>query len=450
MIRRALLALTCAAGAACGDSIPHVPPLDAVSGDRLKLQRLRYDDGAEQVDPSGFYDTALHTRCAAGRWTDGALRCLPVADDAVYTDADCTTEVGLTPATELADPTVFIGHDWVDGVRIATRLHRAGDDRAAITEYWERRDGACTGPWPAPEGATTYELAGAITAAELVAFHDGEAGDGRLGLRLRQTDDGLRLAIELRDRELDVACTPTLRSDGVACEPSTVAAATYFDDPGCEQPRVVTAEPAPRPAIARVVDDAGCATYFRIGPEVSPPSYRREAAACVRATVPSGARSFELGAAVELALLGRTVEDAGGRRLQRVILDDAGLRFVGDRLVDTATRAECLPRLIGDELRCVPAATVAALTLYARGCVAPLRVAAVPTRVCGERPAFAIAVTADGTAIHAIGDRVDGPLFAFDGVACAPYVAPPDTAVHALGPALAPETFTRAVAFGAR
>ena len=74
--------------AACGDNVLVDPVTDAISGTRIKLQGYRYDDGTEQTEPFEYYDTLVHTTCRAVTWADGVVRCGPVADEALYTDAE--------------------------------------------------------------------------------------------------------------------------------------------------------------------------------------------------------------------------------------------------------------------------------------------------------------------------------------------------------------------------
>src|SRR5258706_15581040 len=93
--------------AACGDNIPPEDILASVSGSRIVLQVYGYDDGARQVDTSVLYDLRLHSRCNAQPWADGVVRCVPEADDAVYTDAACTTLIGLGVRPE--KPSVVVG-----------------------------------------------------------------------------------------------------------------------------------------------------------------------------------------------------------------------------------------------------------------------------------------------------------------------------------------------------
>src|SRR5436853_2407105 len=112
-----------AGGAGCGDNIPGDDVLASVSGTRLALQVYGYDDGTRQVDPVELYDLHLHEKCTAQLWGDGVQRCVPEADDAVFTDAACTMLVGRSFRPQ--KPAVFIGYDVVDSVTVPARLYRA-------------------------------------------------------------------------------------------------------------------------------------------------------------------------------------------------------------------------------------------------------------------------------------------------------------------------------------
>src|SRR5687767_4599002 len=100
--------------AACGDNaLPQEPLFAGLSGSRIKLQWYLYQDGARELDTTAFYDAGLHARCAPLKWGDDTLRCVPPADDTVFTDADCTTEIGRSINTR--PKTHFIGYDWIAG-----------------------------------------------------------------------------------------------------------------------------------------------------------------------------------------------------------------------------------------------------------------------------------------------------------------------------------------------
>lgn len=450
-------------GVACGDSARHEDDLlTATSGARLALQQLRYDDGTEQATADEFYDTELHARCAPRRWLDDAVRCVPAVDDAVYTDAACTTLVGR--ARTPAEPVLFLASATAgEDVRPA-RLFRAGDPIDPVAAYYERRDGACAGPFPSPEEAIRYFAVGdEVDGASLVPIRDVEIGDGRLGVRIRESDDGARVPFGLRDRTLDVACSPARGGGGgVRCAPAGAAPASYFRDPACREPVAAVATDAPAPAIAAVAEPSGCTGYRAVAGELpSTAIYRRDGAACVQTPAPAGARLFATGAAIELAPLGREVEDVPGRRLQRIVLTTGGatdgatgvttggLRFLDDRLLDTATRADCRRQQVGEVPRCIPEAVAPARTLFAPGCTVEVHVAEVPQPAC-EPIAFATAQTDAGLEIRALGDRPGGPLFRRENGLCLPDPGAAEASLRALGPPIDPAAFAGAVYYGAR
>lgn len=445
--RRLLLALGCAA---CGENTHPDELFTAVSGARLALQQFRYDDGTEQATADEFYDTDLHARCAPQRWSDDLVRCVPVADDAVYTDAACTMLVGR--ARTAVEPELFLAYAAIGEVVRPARLFRAGAATDPIAQFYEMRDGACTGPRSSPEEPITYFAVGdEIEGASLVPIRDGEIGDGRLGVQIREGDDGARVPFGLRDRELGVACSPA-RGDGgdILCAPTSAAPASYFRDPACNEAVAAASAAAPPPTIVAVVEPSGCTGYRAVAGEVpGAPLYRRDGDACTPAARPAGARLFAAGAGLELAPLGRTLEDAPARRLQRIILETGGLRFLDDHLFDTATRADCRRQPIGDVLRCIPEAVAPMRTLFATGCGVAVQLAEVPQRTC-ERIAFATRLTGDGFEIRAIGDRPPDALFQLQNGQCLPYPSSAATTLRALGPPIDPAAFLGAVYFGAR
>jgi hypothetical protein len=442
IVRCLVVVLACAA---CGDNLHRDDLFTAVSGSRLVLQKYRFDDGTEQAVASEFYDTQVHARCTPQPGADGAVRCVPVADDVGYVDPACTIPVGLGRTIE--QPTHFIVYDTLPAGRVVSRVFRAGAATTPIAQYYGIAGGACVGPVAVPpELVSFFEVGDELDIDTLVAFHEDELGDGRIGVQIRTTDDGLRAPFGLRDRALDVPCVPRLQGDGsVGCEPSNAAVASYFGDPACHEP-VVAAGPTASPAIARVVEPSGCASYHHVGPELSVPLYLRAGDTCTPVAAPVDNRLFPLAAPIELPVLGRSLEAIPGRRLQRIILDHDGLRFLDDRLFDTATGADCGRRTLRDGVRCLPT-TIASTTLFLAGCAEQVRVAEVPQHTCTP---LAYATSNRPFQIREIGDPVSSALFRLDGDACQPYTSAPGTELRALGPPLDLTTFESAIYFGER
>lgn len=443
-----------AGGAGCGDNIPGDDVLASVSGGRLALQVYGYEDGTRQVDPFELYDLHLHTTCTAQIWSDGWQRCVPEADDAVFTDAACTMLVGRSFHPQ--KPSVFIGYDVVDGATVPARLYRAvAVTTPPTTSFYQRVDGGCVGPFGGPFDVTYYSVGDEVPAAEIAPIYDDERGDGRIGIRIQTSDDGFRLVTGLHDQQLDAACAPALTDGGVVCAPTdpSPAPATLFHDPGCTAPVVAMFEvipPQPVPAIAAVIEPSGCTTYRAVGAEVIAPVYRRAGDVCVPAAVSPGQRLYDASLPVDIATLDRSVDAAPGRRLQRVVLDDGVTRFLDDRLFDTALHADCKRVFVGDEFRCLPASLAPTITLFAPGCGVPVPVVELPAHAC-EPPRFALTAAIDGTLeVRAIGDPQVEPLYVPSFGACVPYTATPGTIVHALGPPIDPTAFVGATYYGER
>jgi hypothetical protein len=457
-------ALAAAAGLAalggCGDDLHPTGEgaFTARSGARLALQKYRYDDGTELAVSTEFYDTGLHTRCAPQPWSDGAVRCVPAADDAEYTDAACTMRIGL--ARNIARPSYFVAPDTAAGGALATRVFRAGAATPAIPQYYTLTGGVCTGPITVPSTLTSFFAVGdELDGSALVAFHDTEIAAGRIGLVIRETEDGMRVATGLHDRQLGATCAATREADGsVACEPAGAPAATLFGDPACNQPVVAAAA---APAIARLAEPSGCASYHSVGAELLPPVYRRTGDVCSPTAAPAGGRMFSVGPTIDLPAIGRTLEASPGRRLRRVVLDlgvdpDAGpaadpdaarLRIYDDRLFDTVLGADCRPRSIRGAIRCLPVAITTATVVFTAGCTSAVLVAEVPQHAC-EPPAYA--TSNRPLTIRPVGDPAPGPLFRLDGTTCTPYAGAPGNELRALGPPVDPTTFLGAIYYGER
>ncbi len=439
----ALLAL-----AACGDDRRVEDVFEAVSGSRLKLEWHLYEDGTRQAGTSAFYDTQVHSRCTPQLWVDGVIRCVPIAEDAVYVNDTCENLVGR--ASAIAKPTHFIGYDGVGDTTLPARVYVAGTPVDAISQFYAMRDSECTGPFFSSSDVTYYALVDEIAGSSLVPIVDSEAGAGRLAVRYRSTEDGVSLPLGLLDRDLGGTCSPTRRTDGdVRCEPDEATHVSLFRDPQCEDHVVAIAGSAPVPAIARVPDPSGCVRFHAVGAELAGPVFRKDGQSCTQLAPSPSRRLYAIGAELDLPTLGRTIEDADARRLQRIVLTTDDLRFIDERLFDTATRADCQRGSLGDKVRCLPAAVVPASTMLAASCAVDVRVAEVPLHTC-ERVSFATDIGDEGTTLHAIGDRPTAPLFQRVDSTCQPYVAAPDRVVHSVGPALAPETFSSAVTYGER
>lgn len=440
--------------AACGDDRVVLESIDSVSGTRIKLEKYIYEDGTGQVDHAGFYDTRLHTRCTPRVWADGVLRCVPVAADALYTDAACSTAIGVGTtlhggSLDLTWATHFIGYDRVDGESVPIRLYRAGEPTDAIGSYYERRDGECIGPLTAP-GGTYYELSEELASTAMAELTKVEAGTGRLVLEMLSTLDGMRVATGLRDRLLDGPCTPTEHPGGARCEPEGVPQPSRFSDSACTAPALVFDVDAPAPRFASVVGEDGCASYASVGGEITGAVYQRVGEACVRQTLGGSLRALVLGDTIEVPSFERTIDETDAGRLSSVTLrdtEDLDLRFTAPALVDRAIRADCRRELVGEIMRCIPATTRPASTLY-DACVVPVAVVELPARTCMPI-AFATlaAIDGSGTALHVIGDRVPRTL---TDSACVPYTPQPGMVLHVIGPALPPETFMSAVKYGER
>ena len=444
----ALVACACAAGAACGDNRrgPDDDPLAAASGARLALQRYRYDDGTEQIATGEFYDTKLHALCRAQRWTDGAMRCVPAADDAEYSDANCTALVGL--GRTITRPAFFTVYDGAPAGGVVAHVFRAGAMAQPIAQYYARTGDTCTGPIALPPDARMFfALGDEVDRSDLVGFHDEEVGDGRIGFLIRTGDDGVRVAWGLRDRELG-ACTPRVQGDGkIACEPLDAPAATYFRDAACREPMVAVGAAAV-PAIARLIEPSGCASYHRVGAELSPPVFRRDGDACTPAEAPAGGRLFAVEGAIGLPEIDRPREAAPGRRLQRIWLGHGGLAIPDDRLFDPTTASECRPRTIRDAIRCLPANLATAIALFSEpACTGPVRVVELPRQACAP-PSHA--TTSRPFQVRPIVEPVAGTLYRTEGPACVPYVPAPGNELRALGPPIDLTAFIAAIYYSER
>lgn len=442
------LALVAALG--CGDDRLPEPVQTGVSGRRLSVVWLGYDDGARQLVPGQLYDRAEHTPCAPTLWRDGVTRCVPLAGDAVYIDAACTEVRGLARLD--LEPTHFIGHEREGGVRVAARLYRVGAVTSAISGYFERRDGACVGPLPGGSDLVAYRVGDEVDGASLMPIYRTEVAGDHLTMAVQVSDDGLWLPTELRDRELGLPCTPAVDRDGTTrCRPTRAHHTDWFGDSACTRPVALVDLAAPAPAVVEVVDASGCPTYHRVVGSEPGPFYRRDGNLCRPSPVDPRSVGLATGPALELPALVREVESEPRRRLQRVVIDDGALRFADQRLFGLATGADCEAEDLAGTLRCLPATLAQASTLYGSpSCAVARPVVRLPQALCGQ-PAFArTAPESPLIGLHAIGDPVTDTLYqAFPG-GCSPFAPPVGSLTHDAGPPLDATLFVGGLLFGER
>ncbi|MBX3157463.1 MAG: hypothetical protein KF773_15920 [Deltaproteobacteria bacterium] len=437
-MRRAVCAAA-AVLAACGDGIVVEPVDEAVSGARLMVEWVFYGDGSRQPAPQAFYDTELHARCQPGTWVDGTRRCIPVADPAIYTRPDCTVPIGVGLTNQ--HPDLFIGYEIEFGVARPKRIYRALAPVAQPEAAYQLSDGECFGVGATPPGIPYFALAPGFDGNRMAVID--ERDDGADGERLAQvvveSSDGLRVPIGFRDREAGALCEPEQRASGTVCAPRAAPSDIYLD-PSCREPGIALFD-GPQPSVVSHPGPDGCRLDYRVGPVVEGAFYRRNGAVCELVPFDGFVRGYRLGAPVEPIRLEREVDDATGRRLQRVTLASGSVRARSDRMFDTATRDECRPVAFGDVLRCLPARAAHATYLLGPGCGVSVLVAEMRAPACAP-VAFAMS-SADGfPEIRAIGDPA-GPLFdAFGAAGCVPHVPPADHVVYDLGPPIPPETFT--------
>lgn len=449
-MKRALLVLVCA----CGDDRPELQVFEPTSGTRLMIEQYQFDDGTRLVQPTAFFDRRIHARCTPQEWIDGVTRCVPDAEEAFYRDDTCETVFGRAT---MKFPTHFIARDTKDGLRGLSRVFAVGAKADPIAEYYVRegvmedQTPICTGPFtfpqPEPEGTQYYELAGEIGGEDLVPITETEIGEGRLGLVVRESDDGALVPLGFRDRDLDVECRPLPRGADGICEPMGATPSTFFADTSCTQPAVLAGD-TEAPAIASTTAPDGCFAFHTVETTAAPRAYRATTSGCT--SISTTLRVLPLGAEVELAAVARAAENAPKRRVQRILASEGDLHVYANRMLDTATGSECELAQVGDTLRCLPTALAPIVRLFQPGCVVERRLAQVPTLSC-EPFAFAMNDTGETLELHAIGDPFDGTAYTIGAFgACTPYTPLPGTELHHVGPILPEDTFIAAVPFGAR
>ncbi len=443
MKRAVLLILVCA----CGDNEPEIEIFEPTNGSRLAIEQYQFDDGTRLVQPTAFYDRRLHARCTPQEWIDGVIRCVPDAEQAFYRENTCETLFGV--GNTIKHATHFIASNTRDGARYPALAFAARGRTDAIEQAFQLDGDACVrATIPLFENTTFWELGNFVAGPDLVPITEREIGDGRVGLTVRESDDGALVPVGFRDRELGVACEPVTRGGHGACEPIDAPVSDAFADLACMQPAILVGDDAKLPAVASLSGSDGCRVYHAVEDTELPRAYRDVGGGCE--SLPTTDRVAVVGARVELAEVTRTIEDAPKRRMQRIAATASDLHVYATRMFDTATRAECELRQVGKKLRCLPTALAPIVRLFQPGCTVERRLAEVPQIAC-EASSFAVHDTGDTLELHAIGLAFDGAAYTIaPGGACVPYTATPGTSLYHVGPPLPDETFISAVPFGAR
>jgi hypothetical protein len=331
----ALMVAPCACEAE-GTSVP------ARSGQRLKLYWYVFDDGTRQVDPDRFFDVVRQERCMPEAWTGGETLCTPIIGPYIlgpptFLAADCTD-----PVMDLGDQSSapYI-RTYVEGM--VDRLDHL--DEVTVDTYWttDFTSGLCTGPFDG-RGRKFYRVGAEVGRAELAPLHLRQPeASGRFALRTIESDDGLFVAVGLRDLELGSDCIlKTSSATEAVCVPGDwgLGDVRYKDDE-CKVPvLVVPVGGSPPP---RVLGHAGCDDELLVTGVVdtASPGFSRDlTGTCIASEVPAGTY-FSLGPSpTPIGRLERRRGRSSGR-LAPIELSAGNIRIPEGTLYDGELDAEC-------------------------------------------------------------------------------------------------------------
>lgn len=444
-----------AACAACGDNL--TPELgDARSGSRLKLERYVFDDGSTAIEPASFHDAVRDERCTAQRWSDGHSYCTPSVrtHETVYATDACLSMLGRVDALPTPDyePAYFQRRFYLNGEWLPSRLFHAGPRTSIPSETWILRDGICIGTPTSDDGAAYYELGLEVDRTELVRIHERTIdGDTRLSLRVLASDDGMRLPVELSDRQLETVCTlsDSANRPSVTCDPQQAIAAAYFHDASCTEVEVGVSSIEPTPTVVfHFSPSSGCTTHYEVGSlTTAPPLYYLAGSNCVAIVPPFGSRLYLVGAPLDKARLERTHDEQEGRRLHPIELAGDGLALADGYVFDRDLGADCRPELVGDGTRCIPAAHTFTEHRYIDDqCTIARELVPVGTGSCDRSLAFYRRPGVIDFAIHALGAPYTGPLYHFStGDRCLPFLPDARNVLHDIGAVVPMSMFSSAV-----
>jgi hypothetical protein len=415
------------------------------------LERYVYPDGADEVAPGRFFDTARDEHCAPAMWSDGQTICTPDAGEVVYTDADCTAMIGRVGEAERPRRYVLRTYTLRDGEH-PSKLFDAGDHVTAPAQIWRMSAGSCVGPQPPAVRDRFYAVGAEVARDELVRLRYATSTEpSRLTVVSLVSDDGLHAPSELRDRTLDVPCDLDLTASGgaIACIPHDAREALYYADAACRVAELDIAYDHDGPSVAWTRDAAtGCTSYRALGPIATwGPVFRMIAGRCQQVSAPDDAALVRAADPFEPVTLARTREARDDRRLLAIHVADGALDVRDPRLYDTALHTECLrTQLAPSDVRCVPITDTRVAMMYAdTACASPVYLALVDTRACAPRAAYARYADSDLTTLHAIGAPHTTPVYMIStGEPCAPYRPLEEQALYDVGPAVAIDQLARA------
>jgi hypothetical protein len=419
---------------ACGDNLAP-DTADPRSGSRLQLQYFEYEDGTRQLADRGFFDAARDEPCRSLQWSDGFTYCTPEAHPAIYTNADCTLELGRVPV-ESVPASYFLHRFHVAGDFMPSRLYRRAAAAPAPAGAYELRDDGCAGPVELPSSDLFFELGDELRKPSW--WSSPRAARDRPAPRAADRDEHRWYARPDRDPRSRARCRLHRRASeraGGGVRAGARDLAIYYHDAACTEPALSAPE---RPGIGAYASD-GCAAYHAVGTQVGATPVFRKTPTCTATIAPSNEQLFLLGDPLELATIERLRADAG-RRLQSISI--AGV--ADNHVFDTELGSDCRPVELGGTLRCIPHHALTHPVFVDDLCLVPALVALVATRSCEPAVTYASRVVDGGFELHAIGAASGMVYEVSTGDRCLPYESPAGFAVHDVGPAIPLERFAPA------
>ncbi|HEY5922091.1 MAG TPA: hypothetical protein VIV11_10495 [Kofleriaceae bacterium] len=419
--------------AGCGDDLPEDGE-GVRSGSRLRITWFDFD-GTRQwqpeegfrfvdrrfVDGEVYFDRQRDEPCSPQPWLDGITRCTPeveVVDRKYFTDDLCTMRVTENPQIYKYvadyDPKCNVQRRWHVYPIVAVI------PRPQLFYLTTRGD--CL---PSPSSALEVGVLGAEVGPERFATVTMTANsDDRIAIRSRESDDGMRLPLGLRDKYLGDS---KLAGEVVLplAPQITTASSLFYADAACTR------------AYLRV--DAGCAApqnalvdgeYTAIGERATAiPAYSLATGSCAPLVNPTDGDYFEVKIAnpIELVTLAVSVDEYPVARIRLQHAVGEGVRARVRALHDTQFATDCVPRKFPDDVyRCMPDPQHHELfpAFIDATCETTIDVArAVPPH---PRPRLAVVdntLLGGGLRLFEVGDAVTEPLYirsGFNGTMCVP------------------------------
>lgn len=333
----------------------------ARSGTRLKLRWADFGGTRQIFD---VYDTTVGATCSAWPFTDGNTYCTPQFGNVVYSNAACTTAVGITTPGCGSPPSYFASSTYTncDPRHGDSQLATLFTPGPVVTppKFYANNSGSspCAEVTLAPN-SVVYSLTPVALSSLAQLTPQTATATGRFAQTFLTSTDGLKLPTQLSDSTLNIGCTP-LSTNGTTSAACLLNArqSQFYSDATCMTPAIGVNNVCAAPAYAVVRDDTCAVDTYRavsVGSQIPSNSlHGLSGTTCGGSGGPSNYTYYSTTATVAMGSVGRRA-DTTGHAIELMHLYEANSRFRDSVLYDSAHHVECYPDTFADgSYHCVP------------------------------------------------------------------------------------------------